>query len=187
MIRKLVQWINKTQHPKSVHMRELLRDYALIMANEAWHRSAKPQMAAYHSVWRQWAELSWDECEWQERSQRHYLQIWHYQLSQAHLWALRGHKASRVRGELLKQRLDLPDLPNVNYSYIENNHDFITGTQFSKRSDALPSRNYIFVNSLMRGLFLKVYYNSREQNLSTTANLRMLLLKTQKTRVWQSS
>ncbi|MDG1413166.1 MAG: site-specific integrase, partial [Alphaproteobacteria bacterium] len=27
MIRKLPHWINKTQHPKSVHMRELLRDY----------------------------------------------------------------------------------------------------------------------------------------------------------------
>jgi hypothetical protein len=33
MIRKLPHWINRTQHPKSVQMRELLRDYVLIMAN----------------------------------------------------------------------------------------------------------------------------------------------------------
>ena len=43
MIRKLPHWITKTQHPKSVHLLELLRDYVLIMANTGMRHGTEAQ------------------------------------------------------------------------------------------------------------------------------------------------
>ena len=61
--------------------------------------------------------------------------------------------------------VELLDRPNVNYFYIENkNHDFGAVVQFSKRADALSFKNYVFVNSSMRGPFLPAYYNAPWQD-----------------------
>ena len=50
MIRKLPHWINKTQHPKSVHMRELLRDYVLIMANTGMRHGTEAQNLKWQHI-----------------------------------------------------------------------------------------------------------------------------------------
>lgn len=50
MIRKLPHWINKTQHPKSVHMRELLRDYVLIMANTGMGHGTEAQNLKWQHI-----------------------------------------------------------------------------------------------------------------------------------------
>lgn len=50
MIRKLPYWINKTQHPKSVYMRELLRDYVLIMANTGMRHGTEAQNLKWQHV-----------------------------------------------------------------------------------------------------------------------------------------
>ena len=87
IIRELPHWINKTQHPKSVHMRELLRDYVLIMANTGMRHGTEAQNLKWQHITQfedngqSYLEMS---VERQDRPQRHYLQVWHYQLSQAH-------------------------------------------------------------------------------------------------------
>lgn len=50
MFRKLPHWINKTQHPKSVHLRELLRDYVLIMANTGMRHGTEAQNLKWQHI-----------------------------------------------------------------------------------------------------------------------------------------
>jgi integrase len=82
MIRKLPHWINKTQHPKSVHMRELLRDYVLIMANTGMRHGTEAQ------------NLKWQHITQFEDNGQSYLEM-----------SVSGKTGRR---DLLKQRLDLP-------------------------------------------------------------------------------
>jgi hypothetical protein len=64
--------------------------------------------------------------------------------------------------------VNLPVLPNVEVSYIENkNFDFGAQCEFSKRDDCLDYDAYIFINSSMRGPFLPEYHAKAWQSVYT--------------------
>ena len=58
--------------------------------------------------------------------------------------------------------IDLPNFSNVEYFFIENkNNDFGAVTEFHKLPKSHNFKNYIFINSSVRGPFLTTYYNKR--------------------------
>ena len=63
LVRKLPAWVNTARMEKSRHMRELLRDYVLILANTGMRHGTEA------------LKLKWQDIDWITKDKKHYLRI----------------------------------------------------------------------------------------------------------------